>query len=494
MEISDRRVNRIAVILTALASVLEEGDRSDTALIAKVCHSKELRRKDLSLIVDVTLGFWDTRIAVSGTAQTSTRIPHIPDQSDFIRQWFDWHRGYAIIRKPDGTEESQELIGEALSEVELGRLPRTLEELQARPEPRRHRLRRRLAEASAYTESSDTVINNDGHYLQNINTQQHVTSTSMIHSHPTLAPLIDPEDRIFDSSSESTSPANSDTGDYRDGSIPARQRLLSNLQQNLDDVRANVLELTQRTPGARNASQVSSVTSQINAITRRLSRIRQQNLSRLPSVPSNETMSSPGPNPDLHNPDESDFDGSELDRMLMDGPNEFYTDEELRQRIMQLNREESEARAALVGLGISPGRQGTARVREAMGRRQRAEQEQARRVEARLRSRREEMERHQGPITSLFARQPPTSTGTQDYINTFNNTVVASDGPPSDRNRVWTSRYGPLGAGRPGGGSTEASSQFAPTNYGFAGTCNFLAVTSYDKAYMENLRWLIACS
>lgn len=117
--------------------------------------------------------FWDTRIAVSGTPHSNCRIPHVPDQTDFIRQWFDWHRGYTIIRNSNGTEERHILIGEPLSEVPLGHLPQTLEESQpppsqppepSRPQPRRrHRARRRLPAGLPHTVSSNNLPDVDRH-------------------------------------------------------------------------------------------------------------------------------------------------------------------------------------------------------------------------------------------------------------------------------------------------------------------------------------------
>lgn len=424
------------------------------------------------------LGFWDTRIAVSDCAQSDSRIPHIPDQSDFVRQWFDWHRGYTIIRKADGTHERRELIGEALAEVELGRLPRTLEELQApaaHSQPRQHQLRRRLPAASTYPATSDIFINDDGYYPQLIDTQEHVTSTSITASQPTVTPSIDPEDRIFDFSN-SPSPATSDTEGHGADPVSARHRLLSNLEHNLDDVRANILELAQRTPQERHASEVSSVTSQINAITRRFTRIRQQNHSRLENASANQTMSSP--NPILEDPQ---VDWNEYYRTSGDVDNFLRSDESLRQHIMRLNREESEARLTILGPDNSSNdRQSQiSNLNRITEERRRAEQEQARRErQARVFGTREEIERqgaeYQSPLTSLFARQAATQPGSQDYVTSYNNLVLASEGQPSDHNRVWTSRYGPLRGGRSGGGSTEASNHFASTNYGLSGVYSCL--------------------
>ncbi|KAI4282059.1 MAG: hypothetical protein L6R38_003208 [Xanthoria sp. 2 TBL-2021] len=190
--------------------------------------------------------FWDARIEVSGIPQSSTRIPTVPDQTTFTQQWFDWHRGYSIITNPDGTEDRQVLIGESLSQVEIGHLPRTTEEIQAG------------VEASLNAQSSNPE--------QNVHDE----------TRPRLSSEdIDPEERIFDSSSTSESAFDSDPEGSQDNTTAA-QHLLRELRQNLEDLRANVIELTQTIPRRRASSQVSTISSQLNSITRSIGTIRQQ--------------------------------------------------------------------------------------------------------------------------------------------------------------------------------------------------------------------------
>lgn len=55
--------------------------------------------------------------------QEDARIPHVPDQSQFINTWHDWHRGYRIIANEGGREERQELRGQNLRHVDIGHLP-----------------------------------------------------------------------------------------------------------------------------------------------------------------------------------------------------------------------------------------------------------------------------------------------------------------------------------------------------------------------------------
>ncbi|KAL8970621.1 MAG: hypothetical protein Q9197_003717 [Variospora fuerteventurae] len=169
-------------------------------------------------------------------------------------------------------------------------------------------------------------------------------------SQTVAAPRIDPEDRIFDSPSSSVSSVESDTEDYEDDIIPARQQLLSTLQESLDDIRANVLELTQQTPEPRNDSQVSAVTDQISSISGRITQIRQQSLARLQhqhNASINRTMSSPRQNPTSPNPAVEENEDASL-ATLRSAHNYSIGDEALRRQIMALNREESVARATIL--------------------------------------------------------------------------------------------------------------------------------------------------
>jgi hypothetical protein len=78
---------------------------------------------------------------------SQTRVPEIPDQTEFLERWWEFYQGYRIAKLGDGSEQRIAITGEPLREVSPGFLPRTLDQLRAgvendarRPE---NRLRRR---------------------------------------------------------------------------------------------------------------------------------------------------------------------------------------------------------------------------------------------------------------------------------------------------------------------------------------------------------------
>ncbi|KAL5379158.1 hypothetical protein DPSP01_008607 [Paraphaeosphaeria sporulosa] len=77
--------------------------------------------------------FWNNRLAATDPPleAAQTQIPHIPDQSEFLERWFEFHQGYRTVTQPDGSESRIAVVGEPFSEVSPGFLPRTLDQLRA---------------------------------------------------------------------------------------------------------------------------------------------------------------------------------------------------------------------------------------------------------------------------------------------------------------------------------------------------------------------------
>lgn len=75
--------------------------------------------------------YWENRVRASGLTPGQTRIPERPDQTEFLQRWYEFHQGYRIALRSDGTEERVAVLGEDLRDVSPGCLPRTLNELRA---------------------------------------------------------------------------------------------------------------------------------------------------------------------------------------------------------------------------------------------------------------------------------------------------------------------------------------------------------------------------
>lgn len=77
--------------------------------------------------------FWTNRLAATEPPLevSQTRIPEIPDQTEFLERWWEFHQGYRIAKMQDGTERRIAVIGEPFKEVSPGFLPRTLDQMRA---------------------------------------------------------------------------------------------------------------------------------------------------------------------------------------------------------------------------------------------------------------------------------------------------------------------------------------------------------------------------
>ncbi|KAL8948440.1 MAG: hypothetical protein Q9222_005374 [Ikaeria aurantiellina] len=223
--------------------------------------------------------------------------------------------------------------------------------------------------------------------------------------------LPDPEDRIFESSSSSEGHSDIETEDEEPDPISTQTRLLSSLQQNLDELRTNVGELTQRYPHTRNTSQISSLTNQINSFTQRLSRIRQNNQSHVQDSAAEHPMDGM---PRLMGPPAPRGFDENADNEL----NASLSNEDLEQRIARLRQEELTARATPMDRRHPDGyRSYMVILNRVVAQRERAEQERQRREgTTSLFGTREEVERqgddYQSPLTNLFAR---TATAQREF-------------------------------------------------------------------------------
>ncbi|KAJ8111736.1 hypothetical protein OPT61_g5734 [Boeremia exigua] len=127
--------------------------------------------------------FWTNRLAATDPPLeiSQTRIPEIPDQEGFLERWFEFHQGYRIARRPDGSEQRIAVVGEPLHEVSPGFLPRTLDQLRA-------------------------GIENDARRPENVLRRRRLTSDSERPTEPQQS-LEDALDSLLEAESDEESPA-----------------------------------------------------------------------------------------------------------------------------------------------------------------------------------------------------------------------------------------------------------------------------------------------
>ncbi|KAH9866730.1 hypothetical protein J1614_008423 [Plenodomus biglobosus] len=97
--------------------------------------------------------FWSNRLAATDPPLdvSQTRIPEVPDQTEFLARWNEFHQGYRVVKLADGSEQRIAVLGEPFKEVSPGFLPRSLDQLRASVEndarrPENRFSRRRLSE------------------------------------------------------------------------------------------------------------------------------------------------------------------------------------------------------------------------------------------------------------------------------------------------------------------------------------------------------------
>ncbi|EON68358.1 hypothetical protein W97_07616 [Coniosporium apollinis CBS 100218] len=77
-----------------------------------------------------TAEFWTKRVEVAPIRTWNAEIPESPDQTEFLKRWFEFHQGYRLVKREDGSEERRAVLGEPWKDVAPGELPRTLDELR----------------------------------------------------------------------------------------------------------------------------------------------------------------------------------------------------------------------------------------------------------------------------------------------------------------------------------------------------------------------------
>jgi hypothetical protein len=134
--------------------------------------------------------FWNNRLASTDPPleASQTRVPFIPDQAEFLERWFEFHQGYRIIKRPDGSESRIAVIGEPFAEVSPGFLPRTLDQLRSGRENDHRRAenrfqRRRLSSEEEREQSEEphqTIEEALDNLLEEVSDEESSTETELV--------------------------------------------------------------------------------------------------------------------------------------------------------------------------------------------------------------------------------------------------------------------------------------------------------------------------
>lgn len=207
---------------------------------------------------------------VSGFTSAQTRIPEVPDQTEFLDRWYEFHQGFRVVRNEDGSEERVAVLGEDFREVSPGVLPRTLEELragQARSELEQRELRdaqQRLAAQRNVVEetgpSLDDALEQMFQEAQNEETQAEPQQPTRTRLRTTLRPHATPTTEETGSAPTSSihaqamNPASSRNREYQARRVAALRRELHRMRNGIERVISGLRDLGETVPDHEEAT------------------------------------------------------------------------------------------------------------------------------------------------------------------------------------------------------------------------------------------------
>lgn len=198
--------------------------------------------------------FWENRVQASGLRPAQTRIPDVPDQSEFVERWNEFHQGYRTVKRDDGNEERVAVLGEDLREVAPGCLPRTLDELRAgreRSEIEERERQERLRAQNAQEQPVDTGPSLEDaleSMLQAAASEESVPSTTR----PQTASQTDHTWQNIHA--QAMAPAASRNREYQARRIAALRRELHRMRNGIERVISGLRELGENVPDHTEAS------------------------------------------------------------------------------------------------------------------------------------------------------------------------------------------------------------------------------------------------
>lgn len=220
-------------------------DGKGTAGSAKVF---DLTRQP-SFVANVSQEFWENRVAATNLRPAQTRIPEVPDQTEFLKRWYEFHRGYRIVTREDGSEERIAVLGEDFKDVSPGHLPRTLDELRAGQE-------RSAADQHQYVVVQEQPVN-DGPSLEDTLDQMFdaadAEASNELRSHP-IATADPAPTTTVNVAGQVMQGANSRNREYQNRRIASLRRELHRMRHGVERVIAGLRELGESVPDSTEAT------------------------------------------------------------------------------------------------------------------------------------------------------------------------------------------------------------------------------------------------
>ncbi|KAL9584182.1 MAG: hypothetical protein Q9212_002273 [Teloschistes hypoglaucus] len=305
-------------------------------------------------------------------------------------------------------------------------------------------------------------------------------------SQPLVTPLIDPEDRIFDSSSDSETSQNHDREDHQDPRLVQLHDQLRDVHRITADLRRLASGVNRTTPSANTRSQTSDLLEQFALLRRQLAEMEQQYSNQLQDLWSSQTVEDGATTNDSSNTPDATHNLQSLHR---NQANRTLNDEDLQRRIDTLRDETDRNRVQSYLTDRAAHEPYSVNAHRVRAQLQRAEHERLRRAgPVPIFGTREEVDRqgpaYESPLSSLFRQEMPTPPEVSDVARQHRNTAAGNP---------WTrSSVAEAPGGSPGRERVEARH---PNNHVAAGQSGALpngsTAPSYlnsSSAYLQQLR------
>ncbi|CAK4021200.1 uncharacterized protein RCC_10689 [Lecanosticta acicola] len=205
--------------------------------------------------------FWENRVQASGLTPGQTKIPERPDQTEFLRRWYQFHQGFRIVTRDDGSEERVAVLGEDLRDVSPGCLPRTLDELRAGRErseieerERAEGERQRQAARAEETPQGPSIEETLDQMFQAAEREESQDQQPTPSRPDSGRPSNDIELRTTNIHAQAMTPAASRNRDYQARRIAALRRELHRMRNGIERVISGLRDLGENVPDHTAAS------------------------------------------------------------------------------------------------------------------------------------------------------------------------------------------------------------------------------------------------